>query len=109
MGKARKRVLKQARKIPENEIVQFLTHDGTCLSDYYLENRHGYTAICLWHPQNGSMEMLVEDGAMGLAAIEYLERQGVPRIASRDELEQLARRNNGANFTYRGQGTEGSG
>jgi hypothetical protein len=101
MGKARKRVLKQARKVPDEDIVEFLISLGTPLSDFYLQQRYGYTAICLWHPQNGSMETLIEDDAMGLAVIQYLERQGVPRIASRAELEQLARGNNWLNFNFR--------
>jgi hypothetical protein len=101
MGKARKRVLKQARKVPDEDIVQFLTSLGTPLSDFYLQERYGYTAICLWHPQNGSMETLIEDDAMGLAVIQYLERQGVPHITNRADLEQLACRNNWINFTFR--------
>src|ERR1051326_3740731 len=101
MGKARKRVLKQARKIPDEDIAQFLTSHDTPLSDFYLQEHYGYTAICLWHPQNGSMERHLEDGAMGLAVIHYLERQGVPYIANRDELEQLAQRNNWSNFKFR--------
>jgi hypothetical protein len=101
MGKARKRVLKQTRSISDEEIIQFLSHDGTPLSAFYLEERYGYTAICMWHPQNGSMEMHIDDGAMGLAAIQFLGRQGIPYIASRAELEQLARLNNWTNFKYR--------
>jgi len=50
--------------------------------------------------------MLIEDSAMGLAVIEYLERQGVPHIVSLDELEQLARRNNWPNFKHRRSDTE---
>lgn len=101
MGKARKRVLKQARKIPEAEIVNFLTSTGTPLSNYYLSDQHGYTFICLWHPQNGSMEMLIEDGTIEVAVIQYLKRQGVPLISTRDEWEQLARRNNWCNSNPR--------
>lgn len=109
MGKARRRVVKQARSIPDEVIIQFLSHDGTPLSAFYLQERYGYTAICLWHPQNGSMTMNIDDGAMGLAAIQFLERQGIPNIANRDELEQLARRNNWTNFKFQSPPQETSG
>jgi hypothetical protein len=35
------------------------------------------------------MEMHIEDGAMGLAAIQYLERQGVPYITNRGDLQAI--------------------
>lgn len=96
-----KRVLKHAREIPHEEIIQLLTGDGSSLSDFFLQTRHGYSSICLWHPQNGSMEMQIEDEALALAAIQYLERQGFPYISNQDELEQLARRNNWSNFKFK--------
>ena len=100
-GKSGKKVLKQARKIYDEVVVSFLeSMEGTALSDLFFDNRDGIVGIHCWHPQNGEMELTIDDDAFALALKFYLERSGVPVITNRDELEDLARRNAWRNFRY---------
>ena len=64
-GKNGKKVLKQARKISDEEIVRFL--DGMQLSELFFDNQHGILSIHSWHPQNGEMELTIDDDALALA------------------------------------------
>lgn len=95
-GKARKRVLKLARKISDESIVEYLTTDGTPLTNYYLY----YEMIGSWRPSCGAMVMMIDDEVMATAITDYLQRLGAPEITSEEELEQLAIRNNWKKSTF---------
>ena len=96
--KSGRKVLKHARKIPDEEVAHFL--HGMPLSELFLDNQFGVLTIHSWHPQNGEMELTIDDGALALAVKFYLERKGVPVITSRNEFKDLARRNGWTNFPH---------
>jgi hypothetical protein len=97
-GKVGKKMLKQAMKISDEDIARFL--DGMSLPELFLDNQFGILTIHSWHPQNGEMELTIDDDALAHAVILYLERHGVPVITNRVELKDLARRNAWTNFPH---------
>lgn len=98
-GKAGKQVLKRAMKIPDAEVARFL--DGMSQSELFFDNQFGFMSIHCWDPQNGEMELTIDDEALALAVGFYLERHGIPVITNSEELRDLARRNGWTGFPYR--------
>ena len=98
LGKAGKKILKESRKFSDEDILTFLISAAGSLSLYYLQDSHEHTSVRSWNQQNGSMMMSFDDEAMFLAVVHYLERKGIPHIATKDDLEALAHRNNWLNF-----------
>lgn len=86
----RKRCLKQARKIPQSEILQFLTQENTPLENYFIHDE----MLCYWHPRCGPMVLMIDNEPLAVAIEIYLEQIGVPHISGDDELESLIRRKN---------------
>jgi hypothetical protein len=69
----RKRVIKAARKIPIERILDILRKDDDAVDDAFLIcNRDDNRLVCWWSRTSGLMISLIEDDAVSLACEEYL-------------------------------------
>jgi hypothetical protein len=93
-GQARKRCLKQARKIPESDILEFLTHDNTSLANYFIHDE----MLCYWEPICSPLVMTIDDEPLAVATMTYLGQIGVPHISGDEELENLIRQKRWTRF-----------
>jgi hypothetical protein len=77
-GQYRKRMIKQARKVPVDEVRRFI-HDGDLDGppQYFLLQSHGLEIVRGWHPKHGIMELSMQDDVSYWACIEYLKSIGL--------------------------------
>jgi hypothetical protein len=92
-GRDRKRTIKAARKVPAEHIHEVLPHDEDIVDDHFLVyNRDlDFWSICCWSRTNGMMTTTIEDEALYLACVEYMQGHGYLIFDSMAEVHAHAR------------------
>jgi hypothetical protein len=77
-GRDRKQTIKAARKIPVEQIREFLRDLESSADDLFLVHNDylGGWFICPWSRTHGMAELTIEDDAFDLACVEYMKSHG---------------------------------
>jgi len=76
-GRARKQMIKYGRRVPIEEVRQFIHGRVGAPPQHYLLSSDGYELIRAWDPKHGFMELTMDNEAFAFACAEYLKSQGL--------------------------------
>jgi hypothetical protein len=87
----RKQLIKQARKIPVEDVEAFLAPDQEVVSGYFLVGiEPSEYIVCYWHKSNGLMGEMIDDEVFSEACVQHLLKIGAPIFNSVNEIENYA-------------------
>jgi hypothetical protein len=75
-GQQRKRMLKLARRVPVQEVEEFVLRQPGSHPSYFVLREYGFELLRGWHNRHGITEVSMEDDVFYLACCEYLKAQG---------------------------------
>jgi hypothetical protein len=82
----------------DDEVVARLTEDGTPLETYFLLGDPRQQTVAIWHPRNGVMACLIEDGNLARSCARVLRKHGAREFHSPREVHAVARQESWPNW-----------
>jgi hypothetical protein len=82
----------------DDEVIAQLTDEGTPLDAYFLLGKPGLQLVAFWHPHNGVMACMIDDGKLSRAYKRVLRKRGAREFASAGEVYEIARRERWPNW-----------